>query len=453
MAAASVSDLAARFSAEAPRIREELEQLVRIPSVSFAEFDPDGLQQSATATAEILERSGWTGVRFLESDGAPPAVYAACDGPAGAPTVLLYAHHDVQPPGPAEAWDSPPFQPVVRGGRLYGRGTADDKAGIVVHAAALRAHGGRPPVSVRVLIEGEEEIGSPHLTPFLDRFADDLRADVIVLADNPNWRRGVPSLTTSLRGLFDCVVELRVLDHGVHSGEFGGPVVDALTSLCRLLATLHHHDGTVAVDGLGGTPGPELDMTVDEFRAVAGVRPGVRLVGYGSITGRLWTRPAVSVLGIDAPAVNVASNQLVPVARALVSVRTPPDDDPAAGLRALTDHLHANAPWGAEVTITPGRQVLGAGTTIETNGGAYDAARRALGEAWDTEAVEIGGGGGIPFVTEFAAAFPRASLLLTGVADPDSRLHAENESVDLEELRRACLAEALLLTYLAHPDP
>lgn len=444
--------LARRIGADNGRIGAELRRLARIPSVSFVEFDPAALRASAEATAEILEQSGCIDVRFMEVDGAPPAVFAACDSPGDGPTVLLYAHHDVQPPGAAEAWASPPFEPAERGGRLYGRGTADDKAGIVMHAAVIRAFGGAPPVRVRILVEGEEEIGSPHLAPFLQRFGDELRAEVIVLADNPNWRRGVPSLTTSLRGLIDCIVEVRVLDHAVHSGEFGGPVIDALTTLSRLLASLHHDDGTVAVEGLRSGSSPVLEMPHAEFRANAGMLSGVQLVGSGSITARLWARPAISVLGIDAPVVGSASNQLVPSARALVSVRTAPDDDPVRAMEALTVHLRSHAPWGAEVRITDGRQMMGPGMIIRAEGPVYDAARRALADAWGTESVDIGGGGSIPFVTEFAAAFPQASLLLTGAADPDSRLHSENESVDLEELRRACVAEALLLKRLAGAD-
>jgi acetylornithine deacetylase/succinyl-diaminopimelate desuccinylase-like protein len=442
------SDLRIRVGDDMARIRGELERLVRIPSVSFGEFDPADVDASAGATSEILERAGCTGVRLLRVDGAHPAVFAECAAPADVPSVLLYAHHDVQPPGPTESWDSPPFEPSERGGRLFGRGTADDKCGIVAHAAAIRAFGGEPPVAVKVFVEGEEEDGSPKLERFLERYADELRSDVIVLADNPNWRLGVPSLTTSLRGLADCTVELRVLDHAVHSGEFGGPVIDALTCLARLLATLHDDDGGVAVEGLASDPVPTLEMTEDEYRANAGTRPGIRLAGEGPITARLWAEPAISVLGIDAPPVVGASNQIVPFARAMVSVRLAPSDDPVSAMRAVSAHLRSRTPWGAEVGVTEGFQRMGPGARIDTTGPAFDAARRALADAWGTEPVDIGGGGGIPFVVAFAEAFPEASLLLTGAADPDSRLHSENESVDLRELERTCLAEALLLSYL-----
>ncbi len=449
MASTGLEDLRRRVIDDKARIREELERLVRIPSVSFGVFDPADVQASAEATAEILERAGCTGVRFMQVDGAHPAVFAECAAPAAAPSVLLYAHHDVQPPGPAERWDSPPFEPTERKGRLYGRGTADDKCGIVAHTAAIRAFDGAPPVGLKVFVEGEEEAGSPNLERFLERYSDELLSDVIVLADNPNWRLGVPALTTSLRGLVDCTVELRVLDHAVHSGEFGGPIIDALASLARLLATLHDDEGNVVVEGLALDPVPTLEMTEEEYRANAGVRPGIRLAGEGSLTARLWTRPAISVLGIDAPPVEGASNQIVPEARAMISVRLAPSDDPARAMKALSSHVRSHTPQGAEVHVTEGLQRMGPGATIDATGFAYAAARRALTYSWGTEPVDIGGGGSIPFVVAFATAFPEASLLLTGAADPNSRLHSENESVDLGELERACLAEAILLHQLS----
>ncbi len=443
-------ELRDRTRRDMPRIRRELERLVRIPSVSLPGFETGRvMRRSAEETAGILKLAGCVGVRLMQVEGAPPAVFAECEAPPDAPSVLLYAHHDVQPPGPAGGWDSPPFEPTERRGRLFGRGTADDKAGIVVHAAAVRAFGGAPPARVRIFIEGEEEVGSPHLDKFLDRYGDDLASDVIVLADNPNWRLGVPALTTSLRGLVDCVVELRVLDHGVHSGEFGGPVVDALAALARLLATLHDDEGNPAVDGLASGPLPRFDLSEEEFRERAGVRPGVRLAGSGPVTARLWSRPAISVLGIDAPAVDEAPNQIVPVARALISLRLAPDDDPGRAMAALTFHLRSHVSWGVDVHVTEGRQMMGPGVRVDATGPAYDAARRALAYAWGTDSVDIGGGGSIPFVTAFSSAFPDASLLLTGVADPDSRLHSENESVNLGELERACVAEALLLSLLS----
>jgi cysteinylglycine-S-conjugate dipeptidase len=444
-----VEEIREQVHADFGRIRDELEALVRIPSVAFEGFDPEQVRASAEATAEILEASGGQGVRLLELDGAvtSPAVYAEVPGPPGTPTVLLYAHHDVQPAGPEELWFSPPFEPSEREGRLYGRGSSDDKAGVVLHAAAVRAHGGRPPVGVKVFIEGEEEAGSPNLAAFLEHFGDELAADVMVLADASNWDSGVPGLTTTLRGLVDCVVEVRVADHAVHSGVYGGAAPDSLIALARLLSTLHDDLGNVAIAGLAAGDPPDVDLTEEEYLADLGARPGLRLIGEGSITERLWRKPAVSVLGIDAPRVNEASNQLVPMARAKVSLRLAPGDDAHRALDALVKHLEAHAPWGAEVRVSRGS--TGEPYAVRADGPAYDAARRAFRDAWGTDPVDIGSGGSIPFLADFAQRWPEAAILLTGVEDRQGNAHAENESIDLGELERACVAEALLLRYLA----
>jgi acetylornithine deacetylase/succinyl-diaminopimelate desuccinylase-like protein len=364
--------------------------------------------------------------------------------------VLLYAHHDVQPPGEAADWDSDPFEPAERDGRLYGRGTADDKAGVAVHLAALRAHGNRLPVGVTVLVEGEEEIGSPALPGFLSAFRDALRADVVVFADAGNWTTDIPALTTSLRGGTSVVVEVRTLRHGVHSGMYGGPAPDALTALCRMLASLHDERGGVAVPGLTHSDADPLDLTEEQFRAEAGMLDGVRLTGSGGLTARLWAGPAIAVIGIDAPSVAAASNTLVPVARAKVSMRVAPGDDAAAARDALAAHLTAHAPWGAQVSVLPG--AVAAPFTARSGGRAYRCARSALGEAWGRPAVDAGAGGSIPFVTAYAGLFPDAEILITGVEDPGTRAHGSNESLHLATFERACLAEALLLRNLAGDD-
>ncbi|MFQ5948404.1 MAG: dipeptidase, partial [Acidimicrobiia bacterium] len=428
-------------------IRSDLERLVRIPSVSAAGFDPSQVRRSAEAAAELLEAAGLDGVRLLELDGAHPAVFGEVAAPAGAPTVLLYAHHDVQPPGDESDWSTSPFQPTEREGRLYGRGTSDDKCGIVLHTGALLAHDGKPPAAVKVFLEGEEEIGSLHLADFLDQYGELLGADAIVIADSENWRVGQPALTTSLRGLVDCVVEVRTLDHGVHSGQFGGAFPDALTVLVRLLATLHDERGEVAVPGLVAGESDPLDLTEAELRSQAGVVEGVETIGQGSLTSRLWTRPACSVLAIDAPPIGEAINQLVPVARAKVSLRLAPGDDSERALEALAAHLEANTPWGARVMVARGP--AGRPFSLDATGPSFDAFRDGLEAAWGTEAVDIGVGGSIPFVGAFSEAYPDASILLTGVGDPLSRAHGPDESVDLGELRRGTVAEAIALRRLA----
>jgi acetylornithine deacetylase/succinyl-diaminopimelate desuccinylase-like protein len=374
-------------------------------------------------------------------------VFGEVAGPAGSPTVLLYAHHDVQPPGDVALWDSPPFEPEVRDGRLYGRGASDDKAGIVAHVAALRGHDGKPPVGVKVFIEGEEETGSEHLGEFLSRYRGDLEADVLVLADASNWRIGVPALTTSLRGLVDCVVEVRTLEHSVHSGMYGGPVPDAVTALVRLLATLHDDRGNVAIAGLHGDRTPQVDYEEEDYRADVGAVDGLHLTGDGSISERLWTRPAVSVLAIDARPVAEVSNTLLPAARAVVSLRIPPGVEAAKATDALVAHLETNAPWGARVTVTP--NAAAEPFAVNADGPVYDAARRAFRDAWDHDAVDIGAGGTIPLVKAFVDSYPDAAILLTGMEDPDGRAHGENESLHLGEFERVCVAEALFLGYAA----
>ena len=405
------------------------------------------VRASADEAAALLRRAGLPEVEVVSVAGGQPAVLGWRPGPAGTPTVLLYAHHDVQPTGDRASWDSDPFEPSERDGRLYGRGVADDKAGLATHLAALRAHGDELPVGVIVLVEGEEEIGSPTLAQFLAEYRDRLRADVVVFADAANWAVDVPSLTTSLRGAAPVIVEVRVLHHGVHSGMYGGPVPDALTALCRLLATLHDGQGNVAVMDLVRGPADPLDLTEAQLRADAAMLDGVRLIGSGGLTERLWTRPALTVIGIDAPSVAEASNTLMPVARAKVSLRVAPGDDVTRASAALAAHLTSHAPWGVQVIVQ--QAATAAPYSAHTGGAAYQAAHWALAEAWGAPAVEVGCGGSIPFVTGYAELVPEAEILITGVEDPDTRAHGANESLHLATFERACLAEALLLHRLA----
>lgn len=444
--------LRARTAREFPRLRADLEDLVRIPSVSNAEFDQAHVASSADAVAALLRGAGLDDVQVLRVDGpdgrpGAPAVVARRPAPAGAPTVLLYAHHDVQPPGEEAAWSSAPFEPTERDGRLYGRGAADDKAGVIAHLGALRVLADDLGVGVTVFVEGEEEIGSPTFLPFLTAHREALAADVIVVADSSNWRVGVPALTTSLRGLVDLEVEVTVLEHAVHSGMYGGPVLDAVTLLARLVATLHDDAGAVAVAGLVDAPDPTVDYDEAALRADASVVEGARLAGSGPLTARLWTRPALSVIGLDAPSVARASNTLTPTATAKLSLRIPPGQEPAAALAALREHLHAHAPFGARVTVRDGE--LGRPFQAPQDSEAMRAARWAFAQAWGTDPVDVGIGGSIPFIAELLEVYPDAAILVTGVEDPDSRAHGVDESVHLGELERVVLAEALLLDRLA----
>ena len=431
-----------------PRAVDELSRLVRIPSIAFPGYDDEPVRASAEATAEILESSGYGSVQLIELPNVDhPAVFGEVAGPAGAPTVLLYAHHDVQPEGPLDEWTSPPFDPEVRDGRLYGRGTADDKCGIVMHAASLRAWGGEPPVTVKVLVEGEEEASAEHLPFLIEGHRELLSADVIGVADGGNWRRGVPTLETSIRGVVDCVVTVRALDLAVHSGSYGGPAIDAISALARILSTLHDDDGGVAIEGLTHGEWEGLELSEEEFREETPIRPSVALVGSGTISERLWSKPAVAVLGIDAPRIVAASNQLVPTASAKVSLRLAPEEDANHAMDLLTGHLARQAPWGVEVDVTPGTS--GQGMRVRTDGPGFAAMSRALETAFGRAVVQSGSGGSVPLVPELAAALPDAEILLYGASDEKSQYHSIDESVDLGDLERATLAEALLLGELA----
>jgi acetylornithine deacetylase/succinyl-diaminopimelate desuccinylase-like protein len=442
-----MSPIADAVRSAMPGVLQDLRDLVRIPSVSADPAHADDVQACAEAVATLFRGVGLDDVQVLTVAGGQPAVVARRPAPPGQPTILLYAHHDVQPTGDRSLWTSPPFEPTERGDRMYGRGAADDKAGIVAHLAALRAHGGEPPVGVTVLIEGEEEIGSPTLHAFLDAHRDLLAADVIVIADSSNWAIGEPALTTSLRGLVDCVVEVRTLDHAVHSGMAGGAAPDALTTLCRLLATLHDDAGDVAVPGLHAGPAADLEYDEDRFRADAGVLDGVELIGTGRLVERIWTKPSATVLAIDAPRVADASNTLLPLARAKISMRLAPGDDAVRASAALAAHLEANAPWGARVTVHAGETAEP--FAVDATGFVYDAARSSFADAWGVQPVDMGIGGTIPFIAAFADAYPDAAILVTGVEDPDGRAHGIDEGLHLAEFEKACVAEALLLSRLA----
>ncbi len=435
-----------RVAAELPGVLSDLEALVAIESVSADPNRADEVQRSADAVAALITDTGCSDVRVVRSGAGGPAVIARFPAPAGQPTVCLYAHHDVQPEGSTADWSTPPFTATPVDGRLYGRGAADDKGGIAVHLAALRAFDGRPPVGVTLFIEGEEEVGSATLAHLLSEHRELLRADLFVITDSANWSVGQPAFTTSLRGLADCVVELRTLDHAVHSGVYGGVVPDALTAMCRLLATLHDDQGNVAVAGLGVSEVADLDYPESRLRAESGVLDGVSYLGSGSFVQRLWGKPALAVIALDATPVDRASNTLIPMARAKISLRVAPGDDASAALEKLTRHLHDHVPWGAQLTVTGGD--TGQPALINFSGPYAEAAQAAFATAWGTEPVFIGQGGSIPMVAAFGAAFPEATIVVTAVGDPDSRAHGADESLHLGDFAAACRAEALLLDTL-----
>ncbi|UYQ79051.1 dipeptidase [Glutamicibacter sp. JL.03c] len=446
-----ISALKGHIDANFERILEELKALVAIPSIAWESFDPQNLEKSAQAVAELAKNAGMESVDILREpaeNGAmgAPAVVARRKAAPGKPTVLLYAHHDVQPPGNAEDWNTPVFEATQIGERLFGRGAADDKAGIMVHIAALRAvldlvsdFG----VGVTYFFEGEEEAGSPSFRNFLEAHQDKLAADVIVVADSSNWAVGTPALTSSLRGMCAAEITVRSLKHAVHSGMFGGPVLDSPLLAAKLISTFHNEDGSVAIKGLVASDSAEVDFDEAQFRNDSGVLDSFNLAGTGKITDRLWNKPALSVIGMDIPNVDQSSNTLIPRTRFKVSMRLAPGQDPAKALQALEEHVNGVDLRGAKVDF----RATEAGNAYKANldASANDAARWALEQAWGVAPVNMGLGGSIPFIADLLEVFPQAQILVTGVEDPDSRAHSANESLHLGDFKHAIEAEALLL--------
>jgi acetylornithine deacetylase/succinyl-diaminopimelate desuccinylase-like protein len=455
--AASLSLLSDAVTAGLPSAIAELGDLVRIPSVSWAAFDPSTVQASAEAVVRLVEGLGvFESVKVSQatigetSELGRPAVLATRAARNGRPTILLYARQDVQPPGRDEDWESPPLEPTVRGDRLYGRGAADDKAGVMAHIAAIRAlvetAGPDLDLGLVLFFEGEEEFGSRSFKNFLVQHRDELAADVIVVADSDNWNVDTPALTVALRGNVAFRLTVRTLEHASHSGMFGGAAPDAMLAMIQLLATLHDSAGSVAVAGLTSTQGETPEYTESLLREEAAFLDGVVPIGTGSIPSRLWFQPSITVTGVDAPSVANASNTLLPSVSVRVSARIAPGQSAADAFDELEAHLRANAPFGAVVEIDDVDR--GDPFLVDTSGWAVAEAKAAMAEAWGVPPVETGIGGTIPFISDLVELFPDAQILVTGVEDPDSRAHSPNESLHLGVFRRAILTEAVLLSKL-----
>jgi len=435
----------------------DLSNLVRIPSVSWAAFDPAFVQQSAEAVAALATDLGvFDSVTISRAPIGDtdvlgqPAVLATRAAKNGKPTILLYAHHDVQPPGKDEDWESLPFEPTVRGERLYGRGAADDKAGVMAHIASIRALvetvGPDFDLGLALFIEGEEEFGSRSFSNFLQQHREQLAADVIVVADSSNWDIETPALTVGLRGNVTFRLTVSTLDHASHSGMYGGAVPDAMLALVALLNTLWDQTGAVAVDGLASIAQETPDFTEAQLREEAALLPGVETIGTGTILSRLWSKPAITVTGIDAPSVANASNTLIPAVSVKISARIAPGQQASEAAAALEQHLREHAPFGAHIAIDD--VDYGNGFLVDTAGWAVAEAETAMTDAWDRTAVETGIGGSIPFIADLVEVFPEAQILVTGVEDPDSRAHSPNESLHLGVFQRAILTQAVLLARL-----
>lgn len=435
-----------------PQLVDELCELVTIQSVSSPSFDQERVWESARHVEQRFAQLGLTTQILTENapDGTPgrPAVVAQTRHIEGAPTVLLYAHHDVQPAGNEVRWDTPPFEPTVSGDRLFGRGSSDDGAGIITHLGALQLLDDELGVNVTVFIEGEEEIGSPSFANFLAAHHELLTADYIIVADSDNWTVDTPALTASLRGLADATVRVRVLDHALHSGMYGGPVLDAFTLAARLIATFHDDTGRVAIEGLGGSTVADVEYPEDNFRRDTSLIDGVKLAGVGDLASRMWSQPALSIIGFDATSVAHSSNTIAPECQFKVSLRTVPGTDSSAAMAALRRHVENNRPFGAKIDFIEGE--VGPSYQADLASEASTIAHECLSEAWGSESVNIGVGGSIPFIADFQHEFPDAQVIVTGVEDPASNAHSENESQSLRVLKAAIHAEALMLQRFAH---
>ena len=435
--------LAERVVRLMPELKADLLRLARIRSIAFPGFPTGPLREAYDAVAHLFHEAGVQRMELLSLPDTAPIVTGEIPAPDGAPTVLLYAHYDVQPAGDERLWETPPFDPSERDGAIYGRGVADDKAGVITHLGALRAFDGRPPVGIKVLIEGQEEYGSA-LDSYPRERPDLFRADAILVCDAGNVRPGVPTLTTALRGDAEVIVEVRTLAEAKHSGEYGGAAPDALIALVRALATLHDEHGNVAVAGLRRAPWIGGSYDEAEFRRRAGVEPEVPLFGSGTLGERLWSGPAITVVGIDAPAVDGAVNAVIPYARAKLNLRVHPEQPAAEAQAALIRHLETVRPFGIALRAAPAGDA-GDGFAATTAGPAYQAARVALRSAWGSDPVHMATGGAIPLASALHAAAPDAEILFFGPQDGLCNLHAPNERVLLGELERAVLAEAALL--------
>jgi len=441
---------------------EKLKELSRIPGVSADPPPNPALKQSAEFVHGWMTEIGMENVEVLEIEGVHPYVYADWLHAEDAPTLLLYAHHDVQPPGRPSHWKSPAFEPTERDGRLYGRGVVDDKAGAAIHFAALEAYlkQGGLPVNIKVVIDGEEEIGSENLGAFLERYRSRLDADVIVLTDTANLASGLPSITYALRGIVIVDVEVAAIDHPLHSGIWGGPVPDAPLALCTMLGSLVDAEGRIAIDGLYDKVRP-LDDTLSErlrnlpydeaeFRQDAGFLEGVKMAGEQAIDSpyeKLWHRPAIAISALEAAPMKGASNQIVPSARARVGIRTVPDMNSGETAEALCKALRDRAPWGVQVKTEV--KATGDWWITDPRGEAFEAAERALASGFDRDSVYIGCGGSIPFVEPFATVLGGVPALLVGLEDPICNAHSENESLLLSDFRKAVVSAVYLYDELS----
>ncbi|MFN7953420.1 MAG: M20/M25/M40 family metallo-hydrolase [bacterium] len=444
----------------------QLVELSRIPSVSADAPPSAAVAASARKTKELFEAAGLEGCKVIEFPGGHPYVYGEWLHAPGAPTVLLYGHHDVQPPGRPEKWETPAFEPTLRrDGRLYGRGVVDDKAGVLMHVAACGAYlrtAGKLPVNVKFIVEGEEETGSESLEPFLREYQRELAADVLVLTDTSNYDAGIPSITYALRGIVGIRVEVQALDHPVHSGMWGGPVPDPVIALCKAIGELMTDEGTLNLPVWGDVRPLDrkshqaiaaLPFSEKQFREQVGLVEGATLIGDQRmpVWGRVWRQPAVTVLAFEARPFEGSTNQIIESARARISVRIVPDQDPKKVQDAMVRHFEMRVPWGLKVKVE--REHAAGWWMTEPNGPAFDAAARAMSKAYGRDCVFIGCGGSIPFVDPFAKVLGGVPALLMGVEDPTCNAHSENESLNVDDWKNGTRAAVYLYDELSRLPP
>jgi acetylornithine deacetylase/succinyl-diaminopimelate desuccinylase-like protein len=442
----SVEEIKAKAKQMMPQAIGDLRAFVANASVAFPGFPSEPVHGMANTVRDVFTEIGVPNVQLMDLGAGYPTVYADVPGPEGSPTVMLYGHYDVQPAPMEQGWESDPWTLTEKDGRFFGRGAADDKSGVLIHALTMRIFNGQLPVGLKLVIEGEEETLS-HLEAYVDEHPDLFKADVMVIADMGNVQAGDPAVTATLRGHVQCLVETRTVDHPLHSGVFGGAAPDALVALIRILNGLWDDRGNIAVPGLHSYQWEGVEYPEETFRSLAGMLPGVEIIGDGDIASKLWSKPNVTVIGLDAPKVEEAGNVLLPSARAKVAMRVAPGADPEAELKILMDFLKARAPWGAEVEVT--RVKASDPFIVDLNKPAVQAAREALRAAYGKEVGTIGSGGSIPLLETLAKANPGADFLLWGAEDAIANIHGANESVDPSEIENMAVAQALLIQSLA----
>lgn len=436
----NTTELNTAAAALMPDVLERLRALVRIPSVAFPGFDPEPVKRMGEAVVEMYKEAGAANAELLEVPGGYPCVYADLEGPAGSPTVLLYAHYDVQPAPASQGWSSEPFEPTTKeDGRIYGRGAADDKSGLVINYATLRLLADRLPCHIKLLSEGEEETIS-HLEQFVEDNPERFACDVAVIADIGPQDVNRPGLTTALRGDVACTLTVRTLANPVHSGMFGGAAPDAMTAMIRILDTLHDENGDTVIPGVDSGQWSGADMDEPVYRDGSAILPGVDYLGTGSLSDRIWMKPSVTVLGMDLPNTAEASNVLLPEVTAKLSMRIIPGSDADGQLDALMAHLRSQRPWNCEVTVE--KVKAGHPFAVDESHPAIAAALAALGEAYGASVETIGSGASIPLVSSLQKIAPKAAIVLWGVEDTKkSRIHASDESVDPDEIQRMIVAQ------------